>query len=61
LHCDNSTEAVWSHLKKSLANLAKRGIDELLAQIRTRLRRIQYRPGLITGFLARTQLDLHPP
>jgi hypothetical protein len=26
-----------------------------------RLKRIQYRPGLIAGFLARTGLDLHPP
>ena len=47
----NPVEAVWSHLKKSLANLAKRSIDQLLALIKTRLRRIQYRPDLITGFL----------
>jgi hypothetical protein len=26
--------------------------------IRTRLRRMQYRPGLLNGFLAKTQLDL---
>jgi transposase len=57
----NPVEAVWSHLKKSLANLANRTVDQLLGLIRTRLKRIQYRPGLITGFLARTRLDLHPP
>jgi putative transposase len=57
----NPVEAVWSHLKKSLANQAKRTVDQLLALIRTRLKRIQYRPGLIAGFLARTRLDLHPP
>jgi transposase len=57
----NPVEAVWSHLKKSLANLAKRTVDQLLGLIKTRLKRIQYRPGLIAGFLARTRLDLHPP
>ena len=57
----NPVEALWSHVKKSLANLAKRTVDELLGLIKTRLKRIQYRPGLIAGFLARTRLDLHPP
>ena len=57
----NPAEAVWSHLKRSLANLAKRSIDQLLALIKTRLKRIQSRPHLITGFLAKTRLDLHPP
>jgi putative transposase len=57
----NPVEAVWSYLKKSLANLAKRTIDQLLQLIKTRLKRIQYRPGLIAGFVARTRLDLHPP
>jgi hypothetical protein len=29
--------------------------------IKTRLRRMQYRPGLLDGFLAKTGLDLTPP
>jgi len=33
----NPVEAVWSHLKRSLANLAKRGIGELTTLVRTRL------------------------
>jgi putative transposase len=57
----NAVEGVWSHLKKSLVNLAKRSVDELLGLIKTRLKRIQYRPSLVAGFLARTRLDLHPP
>jgi hypothetical protein len=57
----NPVEALWSYLKKGLANLAKHTIDQLLILIKTRLKRIQYRPGLIAGFLARTRLDLHPP
>jgi hypothetical protein len=45
---------VWSHLKRSLANLTKQGIDQLAALVKTRLKRMQHRPGLIDGFLAKT-------
>ena len=51
---------VWSHLKRSLANLAKRNLGELTALVKTRLKRMQYRPGLLDGFLASTRLDLTP-
>jgi hypothetical protein len=51
---------VWSHLKKSLANLAKRNISELTALVRSRLKRMQYRPRLLDGFIASTGLDLTP-
>jgi putative transposase len=54
----NPVEPVWSNLKRSLANLTKHDIDQLTALIRTRLRRMQYRPGLLDGFLAKTGLDL---
>jgi putative transposase len=57
----NPTEAVWSHLKTSLANLAKRTIDQVAALVKTRLKRMQYRPRLITGFTAKTGLDFNPP
>jgi putative transposase len=57
----NPTEAVWSHLKTSLANLAKHTIDQVAALVKTRLKRMQYRPGLITGFTAKTGLDFNPP
>jgi putative transposase len=56
----NPVELVWSHLKRSLANLAKRNLTQLTALVRTRLRRMQYRPGLLQGFLASTGLDLRP-
>ena len=56
----NPVEPVWSNLKRSLANLAKRDISQLTALIKTRLRRMQYRPGLLDGFLAGTRLDLTP-
>ena len=56
----NPVESVWSHLKRSLANLAKRDITQLTSLVKTRLRRMQYQDGLIEGFLAGTRLDLTP-
>jgi DDE superfamily endonuclease len=56
----NPVEGIWSVLKRSLANLAKRNLTELTALVKTRLKRIQYRPGLLDGFLASTGLDLTP-
>jgi hypothetical protein len=56
----NPVELVWSHLKRSLANLAKRNLAQLTTLVKTRLRRMQYRPSLLDGFLASTGLDLTP-
>jgi DDE superfamily endonuclease/Homeodomain-like domain len=54
----NPVEGIWSSLKRSPANFTKHGIDQLAALIKTRLKRMQYRPGLIDGLLAKTGLDL---
>jgi putative transposase len=56
----NPVEPVWSHLKRSLPNLTKHNLAELTALVKTRLKRMQYHPGLLTGFLASTGLDLGP-
>ena len=56
----NPVEPVWSNLKRSLANLAKHNISQLTALVKTRLRRMQYRPGLLEGFIAKTGLALAP-
>ncbi len=56
----NPVEPLWSHLKRSLANLAKRNLAQLTALVKTRLKRMQYRPALLEGFLASTRLDLTP-
>ena len=56
----NPGELVWSCLKRSLANLAKRNISQLTSLVKTRLKRVQYRPGFLDGFLASTRLDLTP-
>ncbi|MEK8174633.1 transposase [Streptomyces sp. M19] len=55
----NPVEAVWSHLKRSPANLAKRDIDERTLLVKNRLKRMQYRPDLIHGYPADTGLDLN--
>jgi hypothetical protein len=56
----NPVELVWPHLKRSPANLAKRNLAQLTALVKTRLKRMQYRPGLLNGFLASTRPDLTP-
>lgn len=56
----NPVERVWAHLKRSLANLARHDIGQLTALVKARLRRMQYRPGLLDGFPAGTRLDLTP-
>jgi len=56
----NPTESVWSHVKRGLGNLAACGIDQLAAIVRTRLKSIQYRPGLIDAFIAETGLVIQP-
>ena len=56
----NPVEPLWSHLKRSLANLAKHNLAQLTALVKTRLKQMQYRPALLEGFLASTGLDLTP-
>ena len=50
-------------MKNGLGNLAVRNVDQLAAIVKNRLKRIQYRPALIDGFLAQTGLSLEsqPP
>ena len=54
-------EGVWAHLKRSIANLAPRGTEELAALIGSRLRHLQYRPHLLDGFITETGLLIEPP
>ena len=48
---------MWAHLKRSLANLTKHTIGELTVLVKTRLKRMQFRPALLVGFLAGTGLE----
>ncbi|MFE5193537.1 winged helix-turn-helix domain-containing protein [Streptomyces sp. NPDC056601] len=53
-------EGIWSHLKRSLVNLIKHSLDQLTALAKTWPKRMQYRPGLIDGLIAKTGLDFQP-
>ena len=53
-------EGAWANMKNGLGNLAAADVDQLTAIIKNRLKTIQYRPGLINGFLAQTGLTLEP-
>ena len=59
----NPAEGAWANMKNGLGNLAVRDVDQLAAIMKNRLKRIQYRPALIDGFLAQTGLTLEsqPP
>jgi putative transposase len=57
----NPTEGVWANVKTSIGNLAVTSIDHLEAIVKNRLRHIQYRPDLLEGFIAETNLSLQPP
>nr|WP_240497158.1 hypothetical protein [Streptomyces hirsutus] len=57
----NPVEWVWAHVKRSLANLAVVALDRLEALVRNRLKRLQYRPETLDGFIAGTGLTLDDP
>lgn len=53
----NPVETLWSLVRRPLANTVFTDPDHLIATIRTGLRRIQHRPGLIDSCLAATGLN----
>ncbi|SFK42935.1 putative transposase [Amycolatopsis sacchari] len=53
-----SAEGVGEPPKNGLSNLAVQGLNELAAVVKNRLKRIQYRPVPIDGFLAQSGLLL---
>ncbi|MBT2509459.1 transposase [Streptomyces sp. ISL-98] len=54
----NPVEGVWAHVKRSLTNLAVTALDQLEVLVRNRLKRLQYRPHTLDGFIAGTGLTL---
>ncbi|MFI7449668.1 transposase [Nonomuraea sp. NPDC049714] len=50
----NPVEGVWAHLTKKMLN-------ELARLIKTRLKKRQYRPHLISGFITKIGLSDKPP
>ncbi|MFL4496584.1 transposase [Streptomyces sp. VTCC 41912] len=57
----NPVEWVWAHVKRSLANLAVMALDRLEALVRNRLKRLQYQPDTLDGFITGTGLALDIP
>ncbi|MBV6701911.1 transposase [Kitasatospora aureofaciens] len=57
----NAVEYLWAHVKHSLADLASVALDRLATLVRNRLKRLQYRPDVLDGFLAGTGLSLDLP
>ncbi|MFF0110999.1 transposase [Streptomyces hirsutus] len=59
----NPVEGVWAHCRHRLANLTAGTVDRLEVLVRNRLKRLQYRPATLDGFMTETglQLDSPPP
>ncbi|WP_405680881.1 transposase [Streptomyces sp. NBC_00868] len=57
----NPVEAVWSLVRRAMANTAFDTPDDLDRTLRRELRTIQLRPHLINGCLTATDLTLDPP
>ncbi|WP_455908358.1 IS630 family transposase [Streptomyces goshikiensis] len=57
----NPVEAVWSLVRRAMANTAFDTPDDLDRKLRRELRRIQLRPHLIDGCLTATGLAINPP
>ncbi|MCP9620804.1 transposase [Nocardia otitidiscaviarum] len=53
----NPVEGIWSLLRRGLANTLFTDPAHLMTAVRSRLRRIQYRSGLIDGCLTETGLQ----
>ncbi len=57
----NPVESAWSNMKNSLGNLGSCStVRQLAAIMKNRLKRMQYRPALIDGFLDQTGLSTQP-
>ena len=52
----NAAEGIWSLLNRAIANSAAPNLDYLVRIVKRKLKKIQYRPHLITGCLAATGL-----
>ncbi|MFG2638947.1 hypothetical protein ACGFX8_35450, partial [Streptomyces sp. NPDC048362] len=57
----NPVEAVWSLVRRAMANTAFDTADDLDRTLRRELRRIQLRPHLVDGCLTATGLAITPP
>lgn len=56
----NPVEGIWSLLKRAIANFAAADLNSLVRIVKRKLKKIQYRPHLISGCLAGTGLVIEP-
>ena len=56
----NPAEGIWSLLKRAIANFAAADLNGLVRIVKRKLKKIQYRPHLIDGCLAATDLKIEP-
>jgi transposase len=54
----NLAEGIWSLLKRAMVNFAAADVAGLVRIVKRKLKKIQYRPHLITGCLATTGLTI---
>ncbi|XVQ08699.1 hypothetical protein ACQP1W_40045 [Spirillospora sp. CA-255316] len=57
----NPAGGVWPNLESRLRNLAVRGVDQLTLVVKSHLKRMQYRPGLLDVIITGTGLNLAQP
>jgi len=55
----NPQEGIWALVERGIGNLAAANADHLAKTVRTRRRKIQYRPRLIDGCLTRAGLNMN--
>jgi transposase len=56
----NPAEGIWSLLKRAMANFVTTNLHGLVRIVKRKLKKIQYRPHLIDGCLAKTGLAIEP-
>ncbi|WP_443078130.1 IS630 family transposase [Streptomyces sp. NBC_01715] len=54
----NPTEGVWSLVKRDIGNLAAADLGQITRAVKRKLKMLQYRPEVIDGCLAGTELPL---
>ena len=54
----NPAEGIWSLLKRAIANFAAPNLGYMVRIVKRKLKKIQYRPHLIDGCLAKTGLTI---
>ncbi len=54
----NPTEGVWSLVKRDICNLAAADLGQITRAVKRKLKMLQYRPEVVDGCLASTDLAL---